>query len=59
VSTDHAGALAVSHDGGETMRVAVLDQRPLWVMLDPHRPKQVLAILESHGQRQLARLTFD
>lgn len=59
VSTDHAGGLAVSHDGGETMRSAVLDQRPLWVMLDPHHPKQVLAILESRGQRQLARLTFD
>jgi hypothetical protein len=59
LSADHGGALAVSQDGGETMRVAVLDQRPLWVMLDPHHPRQVLAILESRGQRQLARLTFD
>jgi hypothetical protein len=59
LSTDHGGALAVSHDGGKTMRVAVLDQRPLWMTLDPHHPKQVLAILESRGQRQLARLTLD
>ena len=59
LASDHAGALAVSHDGGTTMRFAVLDQRPVWVMLDPHHPRQVLAILESRGQRQLARLTLD
>jgi hypothetical protein len=29
------------------------------VALDPHHPKQVLAVLESRGQRQLARLTLD
>lgn len=55
----YAGALAISHDGGETIRFAVLDQRPLFAALDPHHPKQVLAVLEARGQRQLARLTLE
>jgi hypothetical protein len=59
LATPNAGALAISHDGGKTMRFAVLDQQPLWVALDPHHPKQVLAVLEARGQRQLARLTLD
>lgn len=59
VSGPHTGALAISHDGGKTMRLAVLDQQPRWVALDPHRPRQVLAVLETGRQRQLARLTLD
>jgi len=59
LGTSEAGALAVSRDGGETMRFAVLDQRPLWAALDPHRPNQALAILDTRGQRQLVRLTID
>jgi hypothetical protein len=59
LSTSYGGALAISRDGGQTMRFAVLDQRPLWVALDPHHPNQALAILDLRGQRQLARLTLN
>ncbi len=58
-SAFHAGVLAISRDGGATMRYAVLEQRPLWVAIDPHHPNQLLAMLESRGQRQLARLTIE
>lgn len=59
VSTPHAGALAISHDGGKTMRLAILEQQPRWAALDPHHPRQVLAVLEAGGQRQLTRLSLD
>jgi hypothetical protein len=50
----HPGALAVSRDGGATMRMAVVKGfQPAWVAIDPHRPSELLA---ADPEGQLARI---
>jgi hypothetical protein len=42
--THHGGLLAVSRDGGATLRYAQLERlRPTWIALDPHRIGEMLA----------------
>jgi hypothetical protein len=53
------GGLAISRDGGASIRYAVLEQPPLWAALDPHHPNQLLATIEGRTERELVRLTID
>lgn len=55
----HAGALALSRDGGATIRFAALEKHPLWVALDPKHPGELLAILEARDVRELVRLRIE
>jgi hypothetical protein len=55
----HVGAIAVSRDGGATVRFAALEKRPLWVALDPAHPGELLATLEARNERELVRLRIE
>ena len=58
-SAYYPGALAISRDGGATVRYAVLEKVPTWAALDPHHPGELLAVVEGRDERDLLRLKID